>query len=104
MPQILFGHLGSRSRDKKDVSADADVVSVRAITGTTLVVCFVRITIRIVIMIKGTVAVIVVAVRMRVFIRVNAGLPRIGGVTRAQCHPTATASNVLYGEGNEHHE
>ncbi|MBC8116414.1 MAG: hypothetical protein H7062_18650 [Candidatus Saccharimonas sp.] len=77
---VLFWQLGPWSRDKKNVCADADMVLMRAITGTTLVVCVFRITIRVVIVIERTVVVIVVTMRMSVFVRVDTCLPRIGRV------------------------
>jgi len=104
---VLFWQLGPWSRDKKDVRADAHMVLVRAITGTALVVCVFRITIRVVIVIERAVVVIVVTMRMSVFVRVNTGLPRIGRVVvvmRVRCHTTTAASKVLCGESNEHHE
>lgn len=100
---VLFWQLGSWSRDKKDVRADAEMVLVRAITGTVPVVCVFRIAIAI----NRVVVVIVVTMRMSVFIRVNTCLSRIGRVvviTCVRCHTPATASKVLCDEGNEHHE
>ncbi len=98
---VLFWHLGSWSRNKQDVRADADVVLVRTITGTTLVPCVFRFTIRVVI----ERAVVVIVVTM--FVRVNtllSGIGRLVVTTRMQCRPATTESEVLYDEGNEDHE
>ncbi|MEK6262924.1 MAG: hypothetical protein AABP62_30360 [Planctomycetota bacterium] len=104
---VLFWQLGPWSRDKKEVSADADMVLVRAITGTIPVVCVLGITIRVVIAINRAVVVSVVTMRMSVFVSVNACLPRIDRVVvvrRVRCHTTTAAGKVLCGEGNEHHD
>ena len=111
--QILFWHLGTGSRDKKDMCADADMMLVRAITRATPVVRLLRITMRVVIAVEQTVVVvvtmpvIVVTMRMSVFVSVNTRLSGIGRMvvaTRVRRRLGATAHEVLSNERDEHHQ
>ena len=105
--ESLRRHLKPRGRHEKDVCTDADMVLMRMIAGTALMVRLITGGQLVMLVMANVMVVVFVTVNVAVGVRNTKSLPchrRMIVVAGVSTRTHATAGKLLDGEGHEHHE